>query len=98
MNNASSVEEAVEIFLRGFEKPENPEGVLQERINNAYAVKDRYLGSAHNYTDTNKSSGPVHLNNNKLEVDDFTHHQKKIIVNTLKRLDLVVFRSRNLCT
>ena len=79
MNNASSVEEAVEIFLRGFEKPENPdnnkpdnpEGVLQERINNAYAVKDRYLGSAHNYTDTNKSSGPVHLNNNKLEVDDF---------------------------
>lgn len=71
MNNASSVEEAVEIFLRGFEKPENPEGVLQERINNAYAVKDRYLGSAHNYTDANKSSGPVHLNNNKLEVDDF---------------------------
>lgn len=71
MNNASSVEEAVEIFLRGFEKPENPEGVLQERINNAYAVKDRYLGSAHNYTDTNKSSGPLHLNNNKLEVDDF---------------------------
>lgn len=72
MNNASSVEEAVEIFLREFEKPENPEGVLQERINNAYAVKDRYLGSAHNYTDTNKSSGPVHLdNNNKLEVDDF---------------------------
>lgn len=72
MNNASSVEEAVEIFLRGFEKPENPEGVLQERINNAYAVKDRYLGSAHNYTDANKSSGPLHLNNNnKLEVDDF---------------------------
>lgn len=71
MNNASSVEEAVEIFLRGFEKPENPEGVLQERINNAYAVKDRYLGSAHNYTDTNKSSGPLHLKNDKLEVDDF---------------------------
>lgn len=71
MNNASSVEEAVEIFLRGFEKPENPEGVLQERINNAYAVKDRYLGSAHNYTDANKSSGPLHLKNDKLEVDDF---------------------------
>ncbi len=40
MKNASSIEEATEIFLRGFEKPRYPDDVLPERIDNAREVAE----------------------------------------------------------
>lgn len=43
MKNAGSIEEATEIFLRGFEKPENPDSVLGERIANARAVSEEVM-------------------------------------------------------
>lgn len=45
LNSATSIEEATRIFVEGFEKPANPEGVLPERINNAYAVQEQLNNS-----------------------------------------------------
>nr|DAO88103.1 MAG TPA: tail tape measure [Caudoviricetes sp.] len=40
MKNASSIEEATEIFLRDFEKPQFPDAVLGERVANARKVAE----------------------------------------------------------
>ena len=45
LNSATSIEEATRIFVEGFEKPADPEGVLPERINNAYAVQKQLNNS-----------------------------------------------------
>ena len=78
MNNATSVEEATRIFVKGFEKPADPEGVLPERIDNAYAVQAQLENGSYNPTQKASWSIPSDwikmLNPDLLEkFNDFLH-------------------------
>ena len=83
LNSATSIEEATRIFVEGFEKPADPEGVLPERINNAYAVQKQLNNSfGNNPTQKAKWSLPSDwlktLNPDLLEkFNDFLHAIEK---------------------
>lgn len=83
LNSATSIEEATRIFVEGFEKPADPEGVLPERINNAYAVQKQLNNSfGNNSTQKAKWSLPSDwlktLNPDLLEkFNDFLHAIEK---------------------
>ena len=83
LNSATSIEEATRIFVEGFEKPADPEGVLPERINNAYAVQKQLNNSfGNNPTQKAKWSLPSEwlktLNPDLLEkFNDFLHAIEK---------------------
>ena len=75
MKHASSVEEATEIFLRWFEKPENPDAVLGERISNAQAVHQEVIARANR---PSVSSQPITAETaipNPLQKIDDTYNQ-----------------------
>ena len=73
--STNSPSKAAVAFRKGYERPGKSEANDSNRINKAETAFDEWNktnpSSNYDYTDANKSSGPVHLNNNKLEVDDF---------------------------
>lgn len=73
--STDSPSKAAVAFRKGYERPGKSEANDSNRINKAETAFDEWNktnpSSNYDYTDANKSSGPVHLNNNKLEVDDF---------------------------
>ena len=73
--STDSPSKAAVAFRKGYERPGKNEANDSNRINKAETAFDEWNktnpSNNYDYTDANKSSGPVHLNNNKLEVDDF---------------------------
>ena len=73
--STDSPSKAAVAFRKGYERPGKSEANDSNRINKAETAFDEWNktnpSSNYDYTNANKSSGPVHLNNNKLEVDDF---------------------------